>query len=84
MKCYAYAIENGEMKPDYFAQVRGDSEVSHTLALRHARAMKAVLVAAVAWGKEYDAPTSMAALNAKDKRLTSAVRRLGEIEKEMR
>ena len=77
MKYYAYATENGETAPDYFAEVRGDGEVSYSLALRQARAMRAVLLAARAWAKAYELSGS---LWDADKQLLTALARLKEIE----
>ena len=86
MKYHANAIENGEAPPGYFAEVRGDPEVPHAIALRQARAMKAVLLAARAWAKAYESTSAKVKLDglyAADKRLLDAQQRLEQIEKEV-
>lgn len=86
MKYHACATENGEAVPSYFGEVRSLSEVgAPPLALRHARAMKAVLLAAKAWGKEYPDAGKVPPVGRMCEavaRLERALGRLAKIEKE--
>ena len=86
MKYHACATENGEAVPSYFGEVRSLSEVgAPPLALRHARAMKAVLLAARAWGKEYPDAGKVPPVGRMCEavaRLERALGRLAKIEKE--
>ena len=84
MKYHAYATENGEAVPRYFGEVRSLSEVgAPPLALRHARAMKAVLLAAKAWARAWTAALeNPEGLRVADRRLVTAQERLAKIEKE--
>lgn len=86
MRYHACATENGEAVPSYFGEVRSLSEVgAPPLALRHARAMKAVLLAAKAWGKEYPDAGKVPPVGRMCEavaRLERALGRLAKIEKE--
>jgi len=83
MRYHANAIGNGEEPPDYFAEVRADPEVAcPDFALRHARAMKSVLLAAKAWHREMLGASEMR-LRAAEDRLSLAQERLAKIEKEV-
>ena len=88
MKYHANAIGNGEEPPDYFAEVRADPEVAcPDFALRHARAMKAVLLAAKAWNRARESrrmmPDGLSAEYVTRCRLACACQRLAKIEKEV-
>ena len=87
MKYHACATENGEAVPSYFGEVRSLSEVgAPPLALRHARAMKAVLLAARAWNRARESrrmmPDGLSAEYVTRCRLACACQRLAKIEKE--
>ena len=75
-----YSVHCGPYGGAWAAEVGVEGVPSEALANRHARAMKAVLLAAKAWGRSCRAENPSVDLEV---RMLAAVNRLAKIEKEV-
>ena len=80
-----YEAEDVRINDEHYASVTaGRATTGESQSLRHARAMKAVLLAAKAWAKAWEkALEKPEGLRVADRRLVAAQEQLAKIEKEV-